>query len=130
MTIYQTSGNPYGHIIAAARHRTITLGISPRPVNAGRVRSALNIWWWISATVTVRNSTVASRMSAMICQQIRQRFKRHRALWLKALSSEGTQKIVSGQLLVYGQSITDPCLSWEDSELLLEKLAFAIDTRF
>jgi hypothetical protein len=23
--------------------------------------------------------------------------------------------------MVYGQSITDPCLSWEDSELLLEK---------
>ena len=43
---------------------------------------------------------------------------------------EGTQKIVAGQQMVYGQSITDPCLSWEDSELLLEKLASAVDTRF
>ena len=43
---------------------------------------------------------------------------------------EGTQKIVAGQQMVYGQSITDPCLSWEDSELLLEKLAAAVDTRF
>ncbi|KLW80973.1 3-deoxy-7-phosphoheptulonate synthase [Enterobacter sp. BIDMC109] len=32
--------------------------------------------------------------------------------------------------MVYGQSITDPCLSWEDSELLLEMLASAVDTRF
>ena len=43
---------------------------------------------------------------------------------------EGTQKIVSGQPLVYGQSITDPCLNWEDTELLLEKLASAVDSRF
>ena len=43
---------------------------------------------------------------------------------------EGTQKIVAGQPMVYGQSITDPCLSWEDSELLLEKLAAAVDSRF
>ncbi len=26
---------------------------------------------------------------------------------------EGTQKIVGGQPLTYGQSITDPCLGWE-----------------
>lgn len=43
---------------------------------------------------------------------------------------EGTQKIVSGQPLVYGQSITDPCLNWEDTELLVEKLASAVDSRF
>jgi hypothetical protein len=29
-------------------------------------------------------------------------------------------KIVSGQPMVYGQSITDPCLNWEDTELLVE----------
>ncbi|SPW58160.1 phospho-2-dehydro-3-deoxyheptonate aldolase [Escherichia coli] len=29
---------------------------------------------------------------------------------------EGTQKIVGGQPLTYGQSITDPCLGWEDTE--------------
>ncbi|MQK40674.1 3-deoxy-7-phosphoheptulonate synthase, partial [Escherichia coli] len=43
---------------------------------------------------------------------------------------EGTQKIVGGQLLTYGQSITDPCLGWEDTERLVEKLASAVDTRF
>ncbi|HHD7649700.1 TPA: 3-deoxy-7-phosphoheptulonate synthase [Escherichia coli] len=43
---------------------------------------------------------------------------------------EGTQKIVGGQPLTYGQSITDPCLGWEDTERLVEKLASAVDTRF
>lgn len=39
-------------------------------------------------------------------------------------------KIISGQPLIYGQSITDPCLNWEDTEVLLEKLAAAVDSRF
>ncbi|MGL4983883.1 MAG: hypothetical protein ACRC5N_04145, partial [Plesiomonas sp.] len=30
----------------------------------------------------------------------------------------------------YGQSITDPCLSWADTETLLEKLATAVASRF
>ncbi|MDU1027565.1 MAG: hypothetical protein E7A38_18575, partial [Leclercia adecarboxylata] len=28
------------------------------------------------------------------------------------------------------QSISDPCLSWADTELLLDKLAAAVDSRF
>ena len=35
---------------------------------------------------------------------------------------EGTQKI-GCQPHVYGQSITDPCLGWEDSERLLYEIA-------
>ncbi|STU99169.1 phospho-2-dehydro-3-deoxyheptonate aldolase [Klebsiella pneumoniae] len=41
---------------------------------------------------------------------------------------EGTQKVVPGQPLTWGQSITDPCLSWEDSERLLSELAAATAT--
>ncbi len=36
---------------------------------------------------------------------------------------EGTQKIVPGHVHVYGQSITDPCLGWEDSKRLLYDIA-------
>lgn len=38
---------------------------------------------------------------------------------------EGNQKVVEGQPLCYGQSITDACLHWDDSEILLRKLAAA-----
>ncbi|TGC66562.1 phospho-2-dehydro-3-deoxyheptonate aldolase [Salmonella enterica subsp. enterica serovar Infantis] len=47
-----------------------------------------------------------------------------------SLLREGTQKNISAQPLIYGQSITDPCLNWEDTEVLLEKLAAAVDSRF
>ena len=38
---------------------------------------------------------------------------------------EGNQKVVADQPLCYGQSITDACLHWDDSEVLLRKLAAA-----
>ena len=43
---------------------------------------------------------------------------------------EGSQKVVPEKPLVYGQSITDPCLSWNDTEQLLQLLAQAVESRF
>lgn len=42
---------------------------------------------------------------------------------------EGNQKLTPGQPLTYGQSITDACLSWDDTEPLLEDLAEAVAQR-
>jgi 3-deoxy-7-phosphoheptulonate synthase len=41
----------------------------------------------------------------------------------------GSQKPDSGKPLAYGQSITDPCLGWDDSVALLEGLARAVAER-
>ena len=41
----------------------------------------------------------------------------------------GQQKVVNGKPPVYGQSITDACLGWEDSEPLLEHIADAVRKR-
>jgi 3-deoxy-7-phosphoheptulonate synthase len=42
---------------------------------------------------------------------------------------EGRQDNQPGRKLVYGQSITDACISWEDSEPLLRELARAVEQR-
>ncbi|MDX8406066.1 MAG: 3-deoxy-7-phosphoheptulonate synthase AroG [Mariprofundus sp.] len=42
---------------------------------------------------------------------------------------EGRQNIVNGEVLEYGISITDACIGWEDSVLLLQELAEAVRTR-
>jgi 3-deoxy-7-phosphoheptulonate synthase len=42
---------------------------------------------------------------------------------------EGRQELVKGQPLRFGQSITDPCLGWDDSAALLETLAEAVRRR-
>jgi len=41
----------------------------------------------------------------------------------------GRQDVVAGQPLVYGQSITDACIAWENTEPLLHKLAEAVRQR-
>lgn len=41
----------------------------------------------------------------------------------------GRQDVVSGKPLVYGQSITDGCLGWNDTEKLLNNLAVAVQQR-
>jgi 3-deoxy-7-phosphoheptulonate synthase len=42
---------------------------------------------------------------------------------------EGRQDPGNGQALEYGKSITDACLSWRDTESVLERLAGAVDAR-
>ncbi|HBU6176510.1 TPA: 3-deoxy-7-phosphoheptulonate synthase, partial [Klebsiella oxytoca] len=66
---------------------------------------------------------------ADICQQIRAGSTAIAGIMAESFLKEGTQKVVAGQPLTWGQSITDPCLSWEDSERLLDELAAATATR-
>lgn len=42
---------------------------------------------------------------------------------------EGRQNVVDGETLTYGQSITDACINWESTELVLRELASAAATR-
>ncbi len=41
----------------------------------------------------------------------------------------GKQKVTPGKALVYGQSITDACLGWADTEMLIRELAQAVRRR-
>lgn len=34
---------------------------------------------------------------------------------------EGSQSLESGEPLVYGKSITDACIGWDDTEILLRQ---------
>jgi len=42
---------------------------------------------------------------------------------------EGRQDLVPGRPLAFGQSVTDPCLGWDDSVGLLEVLADSVKKR-
>jgi 3-deoxy-7-phosphoheptulonate synthase len=38
----------------------------------------------------------------------------------------GAQKLIPGKDLVYGQSITDACIDWDETRIALEELASSI----
>jgi len=42
---------------------------------------------------------------------------------------EGNQSLESGEPLVYGQSITDACIGWDDTDKVLRQLAAAVKQR-
>jgi len=50
-------------------------------------------------------------------------------IMMESFLVEGRQDLTPGEPLVYGQSITDACLSWEDTEQALDRLASAVQAR-
>jgi 3-deoxy-7-phosphoheptulonate synthase len=48
---------------------------------------------------------------------------------LESFLVEGRQEVADRSRLVYGQSVTDPCLSWEMTLPVLHELAAAVRAR-
>lgn len=132
MTIYQTLGNPHGHIIMRG-------GKAPNyhATNIAEACDALREFELPEHLVVDFSHGNCQKLHRRqldvcdnICQQIRAGSTSVTGIMAESFLIEGTQKVIPGQPLVYGQSITDPCLSWQDSELLLKKLAEAVNSRF
>jgi 3-deoxy-7-phosphoheptulonate synthase len=64
-----------------------------------------------------------------VCAQLAAGEERLVGVMVESHLLEGRQDLVVGQPLVYGQSITDACLNWEDSLLVLDRLATAVRSR-
>ncbi len=64
-----------------------------------------------------------------ITQQISAGEDRIMGVMLESNLVEGRQHRITGQPLTYGQSITDACMSWENTENCLQELAIAVDKR-
>ena len=64
-----------------------------------------------------------------VAQQIANGDHRIMGVMIESHLKAGNQKVVEGQPLVYGQSITDACLSWDDTVPLLKELALAVQKR-
>ena len=64
-----------------------------------------------------------------VCEQVASGEKRIFGVMIESHLVEGNQKVVDGQPLTYGQSITDGCIGWADTEELCRKLANAVRSR-
>ena len=132
MTIYQTSGNPHGHIIMRGG-KTPNYGASDIAAACDSLRE-FDLPEHLVVDFSHGNCQKMHRrqleVAADIGQQIRAGSTAIVGVMAESFSVEGTQKIVAGQPLTYGQSITDPCLNWADTEQLLSLLADAVSSRF
>ncbi len=64
-----------------------------------------------------------------ICKQIENGNQDIFGVMVESFLQEGNQKLMDGKAKVFGQSITDACIGWEDTEVLLEKLALVVKPR-
>ncbi|MGL9719335.1 3-deoxy-7-phosphoheptulonate synthase [Symbiopectobacterium sp.] len=132
MTIYQTHGNPYGHIILRG-------GKNPN-YHAADIQAACELLreFALPSQLVVDFSHGNSYkqyqrqmdVCADVCQQIRSGSRAIAGVMVESFLVEGQQPLAASQTLVYGKSITDGCLSWQDTETLLAQLADAVDSRF
>jgi 3-deoxy-7-phosphoheptulonate synthase len=132
MTIYQTSGNPSGHIIMRGGK---TPNYHPQAI-AEAVASlrAFDLPAHLVVDFSHGNCLKQHRrqrdVAESVAQQIRDGARAIAGVMIESFLQEGNQPVINGQPLTYGQSITDPCLGWEDSEAVLALLAEAVDSRF
>ncbi len=64
-----------------------------------------------------------------VCRQIGEGSTKIFGVMVESHLVEGRQDLVEGKALTYGQSITDACIGWEDTEKLLQQLSEAVEQR-
>ncbi len=64
-----------------------------------------------------------------VCQQIAGGSKQIFGVMVESHIVEGRQDLVDGKAQTYGQSITDACIGWEDTEIVLKQLSDAVLAR-
>ena len=127
--IFQTSGNDSCHVILRGGTRT---GPNYAADHVAKVCGRLGAKG-LRETVMVdcshgnshKDHLRQAEVAASVCEQVAGGSQQIFGVMLESHLVEGRQDYVPGQPSVYGQSITDACLSLEQTEPVLEQLALA-----
>ncbi|KEY90921.1 phospho-2-dehydro-3-deoxyheptonate aldolase, Trp-sensitive [Candidatus Photodesmus blepharus] len=129
MTVYRTNGNPYGHVILRGG-KTAPNYDSESVENVCKQLSELNLPQRLVIDFSHANckNEHSSQLTVAqnICKQIQSGKGYIAGIMAESFLKEGNQSIKDLENLTYGQSVTDPCLGWEDTILMLKMLARAM----
>lgn len=124
--IFKTNGNPYCHIILRGSHTRpnfypyyVTKTINSLQSHQLNPRIMIDC----SHGNTGKNYQLQARVVDSICGQIKQGQQALFGVMLESNLKAGKQLFSNKDSLVYGQSITDACLSFAETVPLLEQLA-------
>ncbi|UDG79878.1 3-deoxy-7-phosphoheptulonate synthase [Candidatus Steffania adelgidicola] len=132
MTISQTHGNPYGHIIMRGGKipnyhlESITNACTQLTCFGLPAHLIVDLSHGNSQKQYLRQLDVAR----VLCQQLKSGSRQVVGVMIESNLLSGNQNLCQNKSLIYGQSITDPCLGWEESETLLAILKDTVDSRF
>jgi 3-deoxy-7-phosphoheptulonate synthase len=129
--IFQTTGNEDCHIILrGGKHPNYDM-FSVEDAEAMLVKAGLPARIMIDASHSNSRKVPARQVDVGndIATQVARGSRSIIGLMLESNLVEGRQDVVEGRSLTYGQSITDPCISWQNTLPLLQRLAAAAGER-
>lgn len=126
--IFCTSGNEYAHMILRGGNRP---NYDRESVNeAAESLESVGLTPGIMVDCSHANSQKQFQKQLGVCRDIMHQLKTGQenifGVMIESHLLEGRQDIEEGSTLTYGQSITDACLGWDDSKMLLTELADAV----
>lgn len=128
--ILKSTGNPHGHLILRGGSQTGPNYQADAIHDAAVSLAAQDLPAAIIVDCSHGNSekdyTRQAQVISSLCEQIEQGQRAIRGVMLESHLVAGSQSVLPDQPLVYGQSITDACLSLADTGTLLELLAAAV----
>ena len=129
--IVETTGNPDCHIILRGGKTTNYDADSVKQVTEQLSNSGLN--QNIMIDFSHANSSKKSENQMLVCQDVCQQMRQGNqhifGVMVESHLVEGRQDLIDGKAKTYGQSITDACIGWQDTELLLAQLDQAVVAR-
>ena len=130
--IFNSTGNEYTHIILRGGSDEPNYSAKYVEKSAEMLVNA-NLQPNIMIDFSHANSYKTPARQAEVCSDVSAQIASGEArvfgVMIESHLIEGNQKVVPGQELVYGQSITDGCIGWSDTEKLCYELANAVRTR-
>lgn len=127
--IFVTTGNSECHIILRGGKGTVNYdaasvsGVCSRLQEAGlRERVMIDC----SHANSRKDHTRQPSVCRDVASQIANGDRRILGVMLESNLVSGAQKLIPGQELTYGQSITDACMGWDETKTLLYELAAAV----
>ncbi len=129
--IVSTAGNPDCHIILrggkepnySAKH------VDPIIEQLQGAKLAKNVMVDFSHANSSKQFKKQMEVCTDVCGQIAGGNHGIFGVMVESHLNEGRQDLVDGKAANYGQSITDACIGWQDTEILLNELADAVTAR-
>jgi len=126
--IFCTSGNEYAHVIlrGGSRPNYDRESVNEAAENLQSTGLAPCLMVDCSHANSQKKFEKQIDVSRDICHQMKTGQNNIFGVMIESHLIEGRQDIEEGSTLTYGQSITDACIGWDDSEMLLRELADAV----